>query len=487
MDPTASIIAIVDKAWVIVKYLRGVKQGSQERRILALEVSGVHAVTANLQAHLSREGWDSDTPWTRSIRPLLSKDGVLDQLRSTLVQIADKLAVNPGARLARTAQALKWPFEKKEVQDLVDRIQRLKSDINQALTQANLEISKETNTGVSYLRNCAEEEEFKTVTAWLCSLDARVIQSSEQKQPIKGTGQWFLHDPRFQAWTQGRSPVLWCHGIPGAGKTMLASAAFNHMAEHARGSDVARLIVFCSFDEQRTHTALDILSSLLRQTVELQGRLDDGIKKLYTYHVGTQKPSKPDVDKVHACLDKHLARFKDTFIILDGLDEMPKAEERSSILQQLERLSPRLKLLVTSRPLPQIRKWFVEHGLSEGFHISPKNLDSDEGPRYCDKYHQYNQRSLAIYQCPGCQQGFCATCFDTMNRCDKCNTEKEQWLSVFGKALTIVAAPDDLERYINWRIDGSHTLRRYISTLRRKGRDLRQEIVLKVQRYAQKM
>ncbi|KAF7305257.1 ANK-REP-REGION domain-containing protein [Mycena chlorophos] len=38
----------------------------------------------------------------------------------------------------------------------------------------------------------------------------------------KGTGNWFLEDFRFLEWKASSARLLWCSGIPGAGKTVLA-------------------------------------------------------------------------------------------------------------------------------------------------------------------------------------------------------------------------------------------------------------------------
>ncbi|KAF8153463.1 hypothetical protein K438DRAFT_372660 [Mycena galopus ATCC 62051] len=44
----------------------------------------------------------------------------------------------------------------------------------------------------------------------------------------KGTGGWLLADPVFKKWESGSGSTLWCRGIPGAGKTVLACNHFPH-------------------------------------------------------------------------------------------------------------------------------------------------------------------------------------------------------------------------------------------------------------------
>lgn len=45
------------------------------------------------------------------------------------------------------------------------------------------------------------------------------------KQRIENTGEWFLRNGEFCNWCSAQSEnVLWCHGVPGAGKTVLSCA-----------------------------------------------------------------------------------------------------------------------------------------------------------------------------------------------------------------------------------------------------------------------
>jgi hypothetical protein len=45
-----------------------------------------------------------------------------------------------------------------------------------------------------------------------------------QMRRLEGLGQWFLIMPTFVGWREGilEKDTLWCHGLPGAGKTFLA-------------------------------------------------------------------------------------------------------------------------------------------------------------------------------------------------------------------------------------------------------------------------
>jgi hypothetical protein len=87
----------------------------------------------------------TDSPGTRPTISLFSRGVRSIKLRDSLSTIAAKLESSQYGAVG----LLKWPFEKSEVHRLVAQINELKTSITVALTQANLDTSKETQKGVS--------------------------------------------------------------------------------------------------------------------------------------------------------------------------------------------------------------------------------------------------------------------------------------------------------------------------------------------------
>ena len=48
---------------------------------------------------------------------------------------------------------------------------------------------------------------------WISPLDFRGKQEEVLADHEPGTGQLFLQSPKFKEWVDGRTKVLWCHGI----------------------------------------------------------------------------------------------------------------------------------------------------------------------------------------------------------------------------------------------------------------------------------
>jgi hypothetical protein len=63
------------------------------------------------------------------------------------------------------------------------------------------------------------------IIEWLSPTDFPSQQHDINSRRQTGTGQWFLETTEFKKWLDGSDKTLFCPGIPGAGKTMMAAIA----------------------------------------------------------------------------------------------------------------------------------------------------------------------------------------------------------------------------------------------------------------------
>jgi hypothetical protein len=60
------------------------------------------------------------------------------------------------------------------------------------------------------------------ILQWLSPEQYIKHHKQTKRDVLQGTGQWLLSDPVFHQWkTESVSSILWLHGIPGSGKSML--------------------------------------------------------------------------------------------------------------------------------------------------------------------------------------------------------------------------------------------------------------------------
>ena len=137
MDPfsavgaSASLVQLIGTAAKVIKYLNDIKNAPKERIRLAREVSSLYSVLLELEARYEDSKVESDTKWLGGLRSLAVRDGPMDQLETALSLIMKKL--KPSSGIKKLGKALSWPFDKKEIEGILDQIERQKSTINFAL------------------------------------------------------------------------------------------------------------------------------------------------------------------------------------------------------------------------------------------------------------------------------------------------------------------------------------------------------------------
>ena len=135
MDPItavgliASIAQIIDATTKVLRYLNDVKNAPKARARVAQEASLLLALLTNLRYRL--EDTNAKDPWVQRVMTLGMAGGPLDQFGEALEELAGKLQSSGTAKLV--GKALSWHFEKKEVDDFLNRMERLKSFIALAL------------------------------------------------------------------------------------------------------------------------------------------------------------------------------------------------------------------------------------------------------------------------------------------------------------------------------------------------------------------
>lgn len=136
-------------------------------------------------------------------------------------------------------KALCWPFQKREVEETLQAIERLKSMVMLGLqrdytsveypfhtlefSESNLCISRlsesihehvrEVARGVNDLQSRAAATERTNLIAWLSPLNFWPKQADVFSKRLERTGEWFLECDEFKTWLNGTQQTLWCHGI----------------------------------------------------------------------------------------------------------------------------------------------------------------------------------------------------------------------------------------------------------------------------------
>jgi NACHT domain len=160
-----------------------------------------------------------------------------------------------------------------------------------------------------------------------------------------------LKSTPFVEWLEGEKKTLFCPGIPGAGKTMIASIVINHLKTSFPDDKTGRAYLYCIYKRQDNQKADDLLASLLGQLAARQSVVPGSIRKLYGEYQKGEK-SRLSQNEIREELHKIIKTYSRTFIVIDALDECGTDHVRSELLSEVYKLQEGsdTRLMVTFRP-----------------------------------------------------------------------------------------------------------------------------------------
>ncbi|KAJ7218731.1 ankyrin repeat-containing domain protein [Mycena rebaudengoi] len=400
MDPVsavglvASILQLVAAAKSAIDLGRDAVNATKDQRDLLLEVQNLTPLLEDLKHRLQQ-------PNNQSVNVFIQKlEKPLEQLKGTMEHIARKL----GSTNKVGSTALIWTFwNKTEVDADLAKIERFKTVLNawllldtldagqknhsqirqdqyrlltevkslaqneqdyhdsagSALSEISKTLSSSSNTQrqdnyriLTEVRNVAQDQreamdsaEREKIIDWLSPLNFFARHADIFGTRQEGTGRWLLEDPRFRTWLLSPGEIIWCSGIPGAGKTVLASIIVDYLRSHMQSNSVAVAAAYLNHKESEVQSPSNILAGLWWQLVS-ERPISASIQKLYQKH--QKQCTRPSLDDVHDIVRSAVAEWSRVFIVVDALDEYPEAHRRI-LLDTLTAIGA-VSLLLTSRP-----------------------------------------------------------------------------------------------------------------------------------------
>ncbi|KAF4811647.1 Ankyrin repeat and KH domain-containing protein 1 [Colletotrichum tropicale] len=275
----------------------------------------------------------------------LEKDNIAfnrpnDLFKTVLAECAEKLE-KLCSELQKPKPSVFWPIHERTLKKHVEDLHRFRGIFDNFLSTQSLTIATATHRNVARL---ASHQDQTDLLEWLGNPKET---SKPVPSPLVDTGTWFLNSEAYRQWADGSRPsLLWCHGPPGVGKSMLAAVAIQDLS--ARSASIGVLHYFFDFGNRKEQTKETIWKALLRQVI--RKRRASTVQKLVNFRKesGFHRPAIPrdisDALKI-ACADQEFV------LVLDAPDEMENSKELKTILVPFTNAS----VLVTSRDTPEIR------------------------------------------------------------------------------------------------------------------------------------
>jgi Cdc6-like AAA superfamily ATPase len=179
----------------------------------------------------------------------------------------------------------------------------------------------------------------------------------------EGTCEWFITATQYEAWLRDRGAVLYCPGIPGSGKTIVASVVIDNLINRFHASpSVGVAYIYFDFRSHATQKPDKLLASLLKQLLERQQNIPEALAVLHRRWRNVK--TEPTIKELLTSLQLVLNSLMRAFIVIDALDECQTSDGcRSAFLSILLSLqsSHKINVLATSRFTPDMSELFVGH------------------------------------------------------------------------------------------------------------------------------
>ncbi|KAJ7242067.1 hypothetical protein C8J57DRAFT_1477581 [Mycena rebaudengoi] len=378
----ASILQLVDTAAKTRAYINDFRDAPKEQQKLLAEIENLKPLLEELQKRITT---GHSLGWVNSMQQFKEP---LIQLQRVIADLTRKL--KSSGRVSKVLSRLSWPLRGKEdaekelgtverfksllitclamdiwesaqeqrqdhrdilksVQDAradhVDNISSLK-EIVQMQRIDHRDILESVQDAAKSQQRYQDSTERDVLIEWLSPLNffPRHADIFSARQP--GTGVWLLEDERFKDWKINSGQMLWCHGMPGAGKTVLASVAVDHLRTEFSTENIGVACIYLNHKEAETQSPVNLLASLWRQFV-LKKAIPSATADLYERH--REQRTRPSLGEVNAILASIAAEYSRAYVVIDALDEYPEGS-RNDMLKCIRSLGHNVSLLLTSRP-----------------------------------------------------------------------------------------------------------------------------------------
>ncbi|KAH7253578.1 uncharacterized protein BKA55DRAFT_593274 [Fusarium redolens] len=324
---SASIAGLVALADLIfrsgTKYAKSYRGTSTEVANLIREIRSLSVILHNISL-VAFDLEETESPELTTVhepRPILQPHYLHDchqllrRLETGLSRTESSLNSDSGRE--RLHARIKWPFTSTKSKEMIQDIQRYNQIIHTALAADSLALLKyclsrqaEIKDGLDKIKGTAEK---------ILDIQVKIALDAKRNQVLRDFGQV---NPRGEYETN-RKLRLWCSGIPGAGKSVLAAAMIEEcLQRNAHDAGKAVAYFFCTYKYERSQHPVVILSSLCMQ---LAMQCENAFRILQDYHdqlfSSHHLSTKPTAEMLTQILHRICACFTRVYIIVDGIDE----------------------------------------------------------------------------------------------------------------------------------------------------------------------
>ncbi|KAF2190029.1 hypothetical protein K469DRAFT_22338 [Zopfia rhizophila CBS 207.26] len=212
----------------------------------------------------------------------------------------------------------------------------------------------------------------------------------------EGTCHWLLNRPEFRCWIDQRdSKHLWCYGIPGCGKTILTAYVIDHLkTTFSARDDTAVIYYFFDSSNKKSLQTSTFLRCILHQAVRLESLLPDSQRRLESLFANQIDQAEPAVSELIKLFIHFNGKFKNAFLLIDGLDEADKSDQKNVkfFLKEVQKVDSARILAITHADMDMSKVL----GRSRALHIRPEDLKDDIKMYIQWQIDEHSQEELSV-------------------------------------------------------------------------------------------
>lgn len=357
LSMASGIAGLVSLADIVLtktfRYVRAMRSADQVVQDLVQQMQRLYGTMNILDAKLKVLTDDLDHHIVETSAPDIVRD--CTQLLDDIKQRLDRYQPKQQKKLQRienVANKLRWPFEAAQTKELGERLRSFNAVLDTALLGDTLTAVHKVLTKAVTLHNDIKRLE-RVLSMNTHKLEALVLDKEQQEafnffnkaDPLErhrsarklcqsGTGRWFTGGDDFRNWMEGRKARLWLTGIPGAGKTILASSIIERIRQEASKSleTIALVYFYCDYKDPITHDPTFILRTIAAQLARWH---IDALQILQENYFKHHRPGRiagceEDLNITEMILQMSTIYDK-IFLVVDGLDECGKTMKEVAI------------------------------------------------------------------------------------------------------------------------------------------------------------
>ncbi|THX55486.1 hypothetical protein D6D06_04888, partial [Aureobasidium pullulans] len=219
----------------------------------------------------------------------------------------------------------------------------------------------------------ADYTEDLRIKQWLGPADTYINYTSAFALHHENTGRWFLEGSRYESFRDTPDARLWLRGIPGCGKTVLASTVIHDLQRRVGSAASTVIFFFFSFSNESKQKLDHMLRSLIFQLSERHQTAKDRLVVEFKEHNDGRKPLHGTA--LQSVFGQMVDTVQNVTIVLDALDE---STTRPELLKWITSFpSGHGRFLLTSRSEMEIED-FLTSWLPSNCAITLENEPVDD-------------------------------------------------------------------------------------------------------------